>query len=206
VSATAQKGKRFSEEDYGKPIRTLSDLFKEWVLAGWKGVSSRGRHGSPCAEVDDGHYYSFFSNQCQGLGGSRYPSYGADRKGPGLKPIAQSPGGELRRAGSGRRRLQTAPSSVMLALLAIGLGLGRFLAPAIAARRSLWVLARISRGLSGISEIAYALHGRNWTQILGTIFFALPQFLWPVSPFSSIPGWPPSGLGGLFGIASNATA
>ena len=65
----------------------------------------------------------------------------------------------------------TVPASAVLALLAIGLGLGCFLAPDIAAHRSIWVLA-LFLAVSGLSDIAYALHGKNWSQFLGTIFFA----------------------------------
>lgn len=193
----SEKGKRFSEEDYGKPIRTLSDLSKNgyWLVG-------RAFHPEAAeealAEVDDGHYYSFFSNQCQDWADRVTRRMERIEKARGLKPIGPSQG-ETRESRFWQEKPPTAPASVLLALLAIGLGLGCFLAPAIAAHRSVWVLA-LFLGVSGISEIAYALHGRNWSQILGTIFFALLNFLAGLALFldtQMAAQW----AGSLFGIA-----
>jgi hypothetical protein len=60
----SEKGRRFSEADFGKPIRTLEDLKRNgyWLV---------GREYDPAimrealARQKDGYYYSLFSNQCQ---------------------------------------------------------------------------------------------------------------------------------------------
>ncbi len=60
----SEKGKRFSEAEYGKVIRNVNDLqkFGYWFV---------GRTYDPDVMKDalqrqqDGYYYSFFSNQCQ---------------------------------------------------------------------------------------------------------------------------------------------
>ena len=60
----------------------------------------------------------------------------------------------------------------MLGLLAIGLGVGSFLAPQIAAQRSLWILA-LFLGISSVTRDCLCRPWRTWSQILATIFFAL---------------------------------
>lgn len=193
----SEKGKRFSEEEYGKPIRTLADLEKNgyWLV---------GRTYHPeaaqeaLAEVDDGHYYSFFSNQCQDWADRLTRRIERIEKARGLKPLGK-PVEETRESRFWKEKPPTTPASALLALLAIGLGIGCFLAPEIAAHRSVWVLAMFL-GVSGISEIAYALHGRNWSQILGTIFFAFLNIAAGIALFLDTQiaaQW----AGGLFGIA-----
>ncbi len=193
----SEKGKRFSEDDYGKPIRTLSDLEKNgyWLVG-------RPYHQDVAlealVEVDDGHYYSFFSNQCQDWADRVTRCMERIEKERGLKALGK-PEEETREARFWKEKPPTAPASALLALLAIGLGLGCFLAPSIAAHRSVWVLAMFL-AVSGISEIAYALHGRNWSQILGTIFFALLNILAGLALFLDTrmaAQW----AGGLFGVA-----
>ena len=164
-----EKGKRFSEEDYGKPINTLADLAKNgyWLV---------GRTYHPeaaeeaLAEIDDGHYYSFFSNQCQDWADRMCRKMERIEKARGLPPIGK-PAEETKEKKFWTEKPPTAPASVLLGLLAIGLGVGSFMAPAVAAHRSVWILAAFL-AVSGISEIIYAFHGRVWSQILGTIFFA----------------------------------
>lgn len=93
----------------------------------------------------------------------------------------------------------TVLGSAVLGLLAIGLGVDSFLAPQIAAQRSVWILA-LFFGISGVSEIVCAIHGRNWSQILATIFFALLNIAAGVALFLDtqiVAKW----AGGLFGIA-----
>ena len=60
----SEKGKRFSEAEFGKPIRSLDDLKRNgyWLV---------GREYDPSvmrealAGQKDGYYYSIFANQCQ---------------------------------------------------------------------------------------------------------------------------------------------
>jgi uncharacterized membrane protein HdeD (DUF308 family) len=191
------KGKRFSEEEFGKPIKTLQDIEKNgyWLV---------GRTYHPdavkeaLAEVDDGHYYSFFSNQCQDWADRLARRIERIEKARGLTPLGK-PEEETRASGFWKEKPPTAPASVLLGLLAIGLGVGSILAPAVAAHRSVWILA-LFLGISGVSEIAYALHGRVWSQILGTIFFAFLNIAAGLALFLDTQiaaSW----AGGLFGIA-----
>lgn len=193
----SEKGKRFSEEEYGKPIRTLEDLEKNgyWLV---------GRPYHPesaeeaLAEVDDGHYYSFFSNQCQDWADRLSRKIERIEKARGLVSFGK-PEEETRENRFWKEKPPTAPSSALLGLLAIGLGIGSFLAPEIAAHRSVLILA-LFLGISGISEIVYAFHGKNWSQFLGSIFFAFLNIAAGFALFldaQAAARW----AGGLFGIA-----
>src|SRR5262245_20028974 len=54
-----EKGARFSESDFGKPIRSLEELQKNgYWLIGRAYHSEAGE--AALSELDDGHYYSFF--------------------------------------------------------------------------------------------------------------------------------------------------
>ena len=116
----------------------------------------------------------------------------------GLKPLVESE--EETRVGQfWSEKTPTVLGSAVLGLLAIGLGVDSFLAPQIAAQRSVWILA-LFFGISGVSEIVCAIHGRNWSQILATIFFALLNIAAGVALFLDtqiVAKW----AGGLFGIA-----
>ena len=164
-----EKGTRFSEADYGKPIKSLEDLAKNgyWLV---------GRTYHPeaaeeaLAEIDDGHYYSFFSNQCQDWADRMCRKMERIEKARGLAPLGK-PEEQAREKSFWEEKPPTAPASALFGLLAIGLGVGSMLAPAVAAHRSVWILAAFLV-VSGISEIIYAFHSRTWSQVLGTIFFA----------------------------------
>ncbi len=191
----SEKGKRFSEEEFGKPINNLEDISKNgyWLV---------GRKFHPAAaeealsEIDDGHYYSFFSNQCQDWADRLRRKMERIEKAQGLVPIARTETGDNR---FWKEKAPTVPASAAFGLLAIGLGVGSFLAPAVAAHRSIWILA-IFLIVSGISEIVYAFHGRVWSQILGTIFFAILNIAAGgalLLDTQNLAGW----AGGLFGVA-----
>lgn len=192
-----EKGQRFREEDYGKPINTLEDLRRNgYWLVGRRFHPEAAR--AALAEVDDGHYYSFFSNQCQDWADRVARRTERIQKERGL-PEPPQPPEAVSESQFWKEKQPTVPASALLALLAIGLGIGSFLAPTVAAHRSVLVLA-IFLVVSGLSEIAYALHGRNWSQFLGTSFFALLNMLGGLALFLDTQvaaKW----AGSLFGIA-----
>jgi len=164
----SEKGKRFSEEEYGKSIRTLEDVKNNgyWLVG-------RAFHPEVAREalagLNDGYYYSFFSNQCQDWADRLTRSMERIEKERGL-PALQNPGSDG--VNPWKEAPPTVPASLVLGLLAIGLGVGSFLAPAMAAHRSVLVLA-LFLVISGIAEIVYGLNGKAWGKILGTAFFAL---------------------------------
>jgi uncharacterized membrane protein HdeD (DUF308 family) len=119
---------------------------------------------------------------------------------------APGPVQEKKEARFWSERAPTVPASLLFAFIAIILGLGSCLAPVVAAQRSVIVLALFFIA-SGIADVAYAFHGRLWSQILQTIFFALLNLAGGVALLidtSVAASW----AGGLFGIAlaANGTA
>ena len=192
-----EKGKRFSEEDYGKPIHSLDDIAKNgyWLV---------GRRYHPeaaeeaLAEIDDGHYYSFFSNQCQDWADRMRRKMDRIEKARGLVRL-EAPGQEGHEKTFWKEKAPTVPASALLGLLAIGLGVGSMIAPAVAAHRSVWILAAFLV-VSGLSEILYALHGRAWSQILGTMLFAALNIAAGTALFLDTQ-FAANWAGGLFGLA-----
>src|SRR5262245_24058848 len=113
----SEKGRRFSESDYGKVIRTLEDLkrFGYWFV---------GRKYDPevmreaLRKQQDGYYYSVFSNQCQDW---------ADRLKRGAERIERERGvaaprrSVLDRVQGEHPVLPTEPASIWMGLVAFGL-------------------------------------------------------------------------------------
>jgi uncharacterized membrane protein HdeD (DUF308 family) len=190
----SEKGTRFSEADFGKPIHSLVDLERG-------GYWLHGRRYHPVAarealaEQEDGHYYSFFSNQCQDWADRLRRRMDRIEKARGLPP----PGPVEKETRFWKERAPTVPASLVFAFIAIALGIGSCLAPVVAAHRSVIVLALFFIA-SGLADVAYAFHGRLWSQILHTIFFALLNLVGGIALLidtSVAASW----AGGLFGLA-----
>lgn len=196
----SEKGKRFSEADFGKPIQSLADLERGgYWLVGRRYHPDAAREA--LAEQDDGHYYSFFSNQCQDWADRLRRRMDRIEKSRGLPPPGPVEGEN--EAKFWKERAPTVPASFIFALIAIALGIGSCLAPVVAAQRSVIVLALFFIA-SGIADVAYAFHGRLWSQILQTIFFALLNIAAGTALLletSFAAAW----AGGLFGLALAAS-
>ncbi len=188
----SEKGKRFSEEEFGKTIHTLEDLAANgYWLVGRKFHPEAAKEA--LTEIEDGYYYSFFSNQCQDWADRLKRKIERIEKERGLPPLGKD------EDSSWKENKPTVPASAFLGLLAIALGLGAIFAPAVAAHRSVWVLAAFL-AVSGISDIIYSFHSRAWSQMLGTIFFAILNIAAGAALFLDtqfVAKW----AGGLFGIA-----
>lgn len=193
----SEKGKRFSEADFGKPIHSLEDLRRGgyWLV---------GRRFHPEAaeealtEQEDGLYYSFFSNQCQDWADRLRRRIERIEKSRGL-PALPGPALAEREAGFWCEKPPTVPASLWFGLIAMVLGIGACLAPAVAAHRSVIVLALFFIA-SGLADLVYAFHGRMWSQILQTAFFALLNLIAGVALLvdaCGVAGW----AGGFFGLA-----
>ena len=111
----------------------------------------------------------------------------------------EAPGQEGHEKTFWKEKAPTVPASALLGLLAIGLGVGSMIAPAVAAHRSVWILAAFLV-VSGLSEILYALHGRAWSQILGTMLFAALNIAAGTALFLDTQ-FAANWAGGLFGLA-----
>jgi uncharacterized membrane protein HdeD (DUF308 family) len=193
----SEKGKRFSEAEFGKPIHSLEDVDRGgYWLVGRRYHPEAAREA--LATQEDGHYYSFFSNQCQDWADRLRRRMDRIEKSRGLPPPAGPAEGKQDKR-FWHEKAPTVPASMLFALVAIILGVGSCLAPVVAAQRSLIVLALFFIA-SGVADVAYAFHGRVWSQILQTIFFALLNLLGGVALLldtSVAATW----AGKLFGIA-----
>lgn len=191
----SEKGKRFSEADYGKPITSLADIERNgYWLVGRRYHPEAAREA--LATQEDGYYYSFFSNQCQDWADRLRRRMDRIEKEKGLTLTTPAAGTDRKFA---REKPPTVPASVLFAFIAILLGVGSFLAPVVAAHRSLLVLGLFFIA-SGVADVAYAFHGRVWSQILQTIFFAFLNLVAGVALLLDT-GMAASWAGGLFGLA-----
>jgi len=165
----SEKGKRFSEADYGKSIRTLDDVKKNgyWFVG-------RAYDGAAAEEaldrIDDGHYYSIFSNQCQDWADRVRKMTSRVEKERGVTPSKEADEQEL--APLLKERPPTVPASASFGILALLLGVGALMAPFVAASVMLLVMG-IFFVVAGVADVAYALHNRNWWNVVGTLLFAL---------------------------------
>ena len=179
----SEKGTRFSEADFGKPIHTLEDMKKNgyWFF---------GRRYDPdvmdeaLSRQRDGYYYSFFSNQCQDW---------ADR----LKKKASQVENDWGESGRSYRTFDnketlalfrksvgvapTEPASMTMGVFAILLGIAAGAAPIIAGGIYAKILGLFFVA-AGLSHGVYAYHGRDWRAglpivLLGGIYVAAGVFM-----------------------------
>jgi uncharacterized membrane protein HdeD (DUF308 family) len=164
----SEKGKRFSESDYGKQIASVGDLarFGYWFV---------GRSFDPEIMKEalrrqiDGYYYSILSNQCQDW---------ADRLKRGAariereRGLARRLGREARLAASFEEFvLPTEPASIAMGLVALALGVGGFVAPVVAGAAFTAVIGTFFLA-SGLSHAFYAFHGKEWRNLLPELLIA----------------------------------
>jgi uncharacterized membrane protein HdeD (DUF308 family) len=160
----SEKGKRFSEEDYGKTIHTFGDLKKYgyWFVGR---TFDPGIMREALQRQRDGYYYSILSNQCQDW---------ADRLKRGAERLERergiaAPKRKLMAPGDSERLvLPTEPASIGMGLLAVALGVGGLFAPAIAGG-SFTVVLGVLLLAAGVSNIVYALHSRDWRNLLAEV-------------------------------------
>lgn len=168
-----EKGKRFNEADFGKPINNLDDVDKNgyWFI---------GKLYDPDAMREalkrqkDGYYYSFFTNQCQDWA-DRLGRLGAkieqewEKEGRKLSiPPHMSASKEAPRS---KRISATEPASVGMGVLAIVLGLAAIVTPQISGEAFAWVLGLYFLAAAFFQTI-YAFHGNDWRSITPILFTA----------------------------------
>ena len=160
-------GKRFSEADFGKPIRSLDDMTKGgYWFVGRTYPAAVMREA--LRRQQDGYYYNFLSNQCQDW---------ADR----LKRQAErverewnTPRGAALADSDEQNVLEqftklvapTEPASVLMGLLSLAIGITALVVPLVVANAFAVVLGLVFVA-SGLAHIAYAFHGRDWRNLLG---------------------------------------
>ena len=167
----SEKGKRFTETEFGKPIRSLEDLKRNgyWLV---------GEEYDPAimrealAGQKDGYYYSLFSNQCQDW---------TDRLRRSAERLEAQRGLEVKRPARStaphysKPVSPTEPASIWMGVLAVLLGAACMLGPIVAGDLFI-VLIGIVFLVSGASHVAYGLHAKDWRNFLHFLFLALGLF------------------------------
>lgn len=174
----SEKGVRFNEGDFGKPIRTMHDLRTAgyWLI---------GRPYDPevmreaLRRQQDGYYYSVFSNQCQDWADRLKKTAERVEREWGLKPgemLKGLPPAERRQLTDVQRVPPTEPASVGMGLVAVLLGVGAILAPILFADRFALLLGGVFAA-SGVSHAVYAFRGKDVRAAVPILFTAAVYLL-----------------------------
>jgi uncharacterized membrane protein HdeD (DUF308 family) len=164
----SEKGQRFTEAQFGKPIHSLEDLRRNgyWLV---------GQEYDPAimrealAEQKDGYYYSLFANQCQDWADRLRRSAERLEVQRGLQPESHRPSTAPHYS---KPVSPTEPASIWMGLLAVTLGAASILGP-IVTGDLFTVLIGVIFLVSGASHVAYGLHAKDWRNFLHFLFLAL---------------------------------
>lgn len=174
----SEKGTRFNEADFGKPIHTLADLRRNgyWLV---------GRIYDPevmreaLRRQKDGNYYSFFSNQCQDWADRLRRNAAAVEKEWGLPPggfLNGQPPRSNPDCPTTRPVPPTEPASLVMGFVALLLGVGAILSPYFAGGSFALILG-LFFAASGFSHFVYAFRGRDWRAGVPVLVFGLLNLL-----------------------------
>lgn len=168
----SEKGTRFNEADFGKPIQKIEDMRRQgyWLV---------GRLYDPLVmreallRQQDGNYYSFFSNQCQDWADRLRRNAVRVEKEWGLKPgeFLHAVAPESRKGCLTTQRVPpTEPASVTMGIIALLLGIASIFAPYFAGGSFALILGLFFIA-SGVSHGIYAYHGLDWRAGVPVLFF-----------------------------------
>jgi len=161
------KGERFSEADFGKPIRSLEDMKKGgYWFVGRTYPAAVMREA--LRRQQDGYYYNFLSNQCQDWADRLKRNAERIERERNLSPTADPAGGAETAVLESFTRLvpPTEPASILMGVLSLGIGIAALVAPLVVANAFAVVLGLVFVA-SGVAHITYAFHGRDWRNLIG---------------------------------------
>lgn len=162
-----EDGKRFHERDMGKVMLTPEDITA-------KGYWFTGaRYNAQAAfealgEVQDGAYYSLFSNQCQDWANRVQVQTERIQKERHLEP----PAGHEDFAPLYKEVAPTVPGAWYLGLLAVVVGVLGLGAPMATGYHYLRFVAFLLAAI-GVSDLVYAFSSKAWGTFLSTVFFGV---------------------------------
>lgn len=162
-----EDGLRFHERDKGKVMRTPEDITAQgyWFVA--PRYNARAAYEA-LGEVQDGAYYSVFSNQCQDWAKRvRLRTEGIEKE----RNLAPPPGQE-HYAPLYREVAPTVPGAWYLGLLAVAVGVLGLGAPMATGYHYLRFVALLLCAI-GASDVIYAFSSKAWRTFLSTMFFGL---------------------------------
>jgi uncharacterized membrane protein HdeD (DUF308 family) len=172
-----EDSRRFHERDMGKAMSTMEDITKQgyWFV--------EPRYNAKAAyqalkEINDGAYYSVFSNQCQDW------AYRLGRKATEIEKQQnlKAPAGKESCARLYRQIAPIVPAAWYFGVIALTIGILGLAAPVMAGCHYLQFVALLLFAI-GISDIIYAFLSRAWDTFISTVFFGL------LSIFGAVAVW-----------------
>ena len=162
----SEKGRRFSEIEFGKPIRTLEDLKKNgyWLVGG---TYDPAVMEEALARQHDGYYYCFFSNQCQDW---------TDRLRRAAERLETERGLDSRQLALGSTNSAyyskpvspTEPASVLMGLLTLAIGVAAIVGRIVAGPLFTSLLGVLFL-ISAAAHVVYAFHAGDWRNMLSIL-------------------------------------
>lgn len=169
----SEKGKRFNEADFGKPIENLEEMERN-------GYWLAGRTYDPAVmrealrRQNDGYYYSVFTNQCQDWVDRLKKRAAEVEKEWGLKPGEFLDGEQpppRPRPAEEKRVPPTEPASLGMGVVAVLLGVAAILTPILFGSKFALLIGLFFLA-SGVSHTIYAFKGRDFRLVAPVLFFA----------------------------------
>ncbi len=166
-----ENGKRFHERDMGKTMRTPQEITAQgyWFI--------HGRHNAKAAyqaleEVQDGAYYSVFSNQCQDWANRVREKTVHIEKAQSLLP----PPGQEADPALYRQVSPSVPSAWYFGMIALVVGILGLAAPMATGYHYLKFVGILLFAI-GVSDIIYAFSSQGWKTLLSTAMFGILSIL-----------------------------
>jgi uncharacterized membrane protein HdeD (DUF308 family) len=160
-------GKRFHEREMGKVMRTPQDITAQGYWFVEPRFNAKAAYEA-LGEVQDGAYYSLFSNQCQDWANRVRVKTEQIEK---TQHLAPPPGRES--CGALYREVApTVPAAWYFGMIAVIVGVLGLGAPLITGFHYLKLVALLLFAI-GVSDIVYAFSSRAWGTFLSTVFFGL---------------------------------
>jgi len=163
----SEESVRFHERDFGKVMHTPEDI----TAMGYWFVEPRYNAQAAyeaLGEVQDGAYYSVFSNQCQDWAHRVRVEAARIEKARELPP----PPGKEPDVRLYKEVAPTTPAAWYLGMLAVALGVLGLGAPVATGYHYLRFVALLLLAI-GVSDIVYAFSSKVWRTFLSTLFFGV---------------------------------
>lgn len=160
-------GLRFHERDMGKVMRTPQDITAQGYWFVGPRFNAKAAYEA-LGQVEDGAYYSLFSNQCQDWANRvRAKTEHIEKK----EQLAPPPGRESSDA-LYHEVAPTVPAAWYFGMIAVIVGVLGLGAPMVMGSHYLRLVALLLFAI-GVSDVIYAFSSRAWGTFVSTVFFGI---------------------------------
>ena len=160
-------GKRFHERDFGKVMKTPQDITAQGYWFVEPRFNAKAAYEA-LGEVQDGAYYSLFSNQCQDWANRvRTKTEQIGKAQPREPPPGRESYGALY-----HEVAPTVPAAWYFGMIAVIVGVLGLGAPLVTGFHYLKLVALLLFAI-GASDIIYAFSSRAWGTFVSTVFFGM---------------------------------